>query len=451
MCYRPLKVRNQSRRFSEHYSPLYHHVPCGQCESCLKNISDEYFIRSYFEWLLVSVIGSTFFITLTYDDKHLPILQGVQYFDKTHVQSFIKKLRIYLKRAGYGDDFRYFVVSEYGGKYKRVHFHILLFFPYKIDSSLLIAYLPPHLSEKEKDKLKGFVQRAWIYGFSSYSKKGAEVQTAGALRYCCKYLCKFNDIRQQKNYSQVIDRKRKPFHLQSKGYGLNMLNYLTTKDKLKCRVRIVTDNKKESTFTLPVFIQRYLYYDYDKETNLYTINLLGIYVKTEHLQKKVDEISEQISNFFDVKKLRSFVGKEEDKILNALSVDSLDSLVHEFCKIPMYQRTRIAEYLSFPRYVVEHNRRRKVFPNIFNMYSEYMHVNYNGFLYEKSPLSDDNYFNKLKHYTYEFSHFYLPFSYLVECYEIIRYILDSGINHTRLVKRKRDEEIQSYFNNLDYE
>ena len=58
------------------------------------------------------------FITLTYDDEHLPPDGGIH---KAHWQRFAKRLR---KRVG---EFRYYHCGEYGEKTGRPHYHALLF------------------------------------------------------------------------------------------------------------------------------------------------------------------------------------------------------------------------------------------------------------------------------------------------------------------------------------
>lgn len=59
------------------------------------------------------------FLTLTYDDKHLPE-DGELHYD--HVQTFLKNLRrLCLSRL------RFFVCGEYGDLFDRCHWHMILF------------------------------------------------------------------------------------------------------------------------------------------------------------------------------------------------------------------------------------------------------------------------------------------------------------------------------------
>lgn len=59
------------------------------------------------------------FITLTYDDDHVPVDGSLRYRD---FQLFMKRLR---KRLGYR--FRFFVAGEYGAETLRPHYHAILF------------------------------------------------------------------------------------------------------------------------------------------------------------------------------------------------------------------------------------------------------------------------------------------------------------------------------------
>lgn len=63
------------------------------------------------------------FVTLTYDDAHIPQGGTLHYPD---VQRFFYRLRDFLKRNG-RPRFRYFVCGEYGEQTFRPHYHALLF------------------------------------------------------------------------------------------------------------------------------------------------------------------------------------------------------------------------------------------------------------------------------------------------------------------------------------
>ncbi len=98
-------------------------LPCGKCEGCLKKRLDEWALRCVHE---SQDHEQNCFITLTYDDEHVP-----NSLDHSHFQKFMKRLRKYFK----GVKIRYFMCGEYGTQTFRPHFHALLFgvdFPDKI-------------------------------------------------------------------------------------------------------------------------------------------------------------------------------------------------------------------------------------------------------------------------------------------------------------------------------
>lgn len=74
MCINPIKIRNNSRSFHAQTSALYSEVPCGHCEECRNKVQNDWFVRLYYEWLYTTDVlkGSVYFITLTYNDAHLP-------------------------------------------------------------------------------------------------------------------------------------------------------------------------------------------------------------------------------------------------------------------------------------------------------------------------------------------------------------------------------------------
>lgn len=90
-------------------------MPCGKCLNCRINHAKEWAVRCVLESLYHD---DNYFITLTYDDEHLPS-DGLLY--RRDVQLFLKRLR---KRIG---SFRYFGCGEYGGKTHRPHYHLILF------------------------------------------------------------------------------------------------------------------------------------------------------------------------------------------------------------------------------------------------------------------------------------------------------------------------------------
>lgn len=100
-------------------------VPCGKCFNCLENRKDDWKTRLKNE---VSSRGHAYFCTVTYDEDHLPYDDnGNPTFRYLDFQLFMKRLRKRISNIFIGFRISYFVVSEYGDKTGRPHYHFLLF------------------------------------------------------------------------------------------------------------------------------------------------------------------------------------------------------------------------------------------------------------------------------------------------------------------------------------
>lgn len=92
-------------------------VPCGKCGACLHTRRCDWSFRLAIEHRQ-SV--SSYFVTLTYDDLHLPWDEVS--VSKRDLQLFVKRLRKANSVA-----IRYYAVAEYGTLFQRPHYHLLLF------------------------------------------------------------------------------------------------------------------------------------------------------------------------------------------------------------------------------------------------------------------------------------------------------------------------------------
>lgn len=94
--------------------------PCGQCEPCLVNRKR---IWSHRIMLESFAHARNTFVTLTYDDKHLPMVDGIPTLDPTHTRDWLKRIR----KSYEPQRLRYFLVGEYGDEKERPHYHAVLF------------------------------------------------------------------------------------------------------------------------------------------------------------------------------------------------------------------------------------------------------------------------------------------------------------------------------------
>ena len=92
------------------------YLPCGQCMACRLNKSRDWATRCVLE---AKMHKDNCFVTLTYDDNHLPADYGLKKDDLT---KFFKRLRF-----NTGAKLRYYAAGEYGELYSRPHYHICIF------------------------------------------------------------------------------------------------------------------------------------------------------------------------------------------------------------------------------------------------------------------------------------------------------------------------------------
>jgi hypothetical protein len=90
---------------------------CKQCIGCRLAYSSEWAIRIIHE---AKLHEENEFITLTYNDEHLPKNHSL---NKKHFQDFMKRLR----KAAPGTTIRFYHAGEYGTKFQRPHYHACLF------------------------------------------------------------------------------------------------------------------------------------------------------------------------------------------------------------------------------------------------------------------------------------------------------------------------------------
>lgn len=89
--------------------------PCGKCLECRGAYVRQMTTRGLHE---LQTAGPSSFLTLTYDDEHLPLDMCVSVRE---MQLFLKRLR----RAGF--DVRYLLCGEYGETTHRPHYHAILY------------------------------------------------------------------------------------------------------------------------------------------------------------------------------------------------------------------------------------------------------------------------------------------------------------------------------------
>ena len=126
-------------------------LPCGQCIGCRLERSRQWAVRCVHESQLYDFNS---FVTLTYDDLHLPPNNSLVYRD---FQLFMKRLR-----KSTAQSIRFYMCGEYGDTFYRPHFHACLFNCFFHDRSFLKS-LPSGSNLYRSSQLESL----WPQGFSS--------------------------------------------------------------------------------------------------------------------------------------------------------------------------------------------------------------------------------------------------------------------------------------------
>lgn len=339
MCYSPRSIINPTRDFNPVFDRIRFKVPCGKCGECVKFAQRDWYTRMFAEFhRCKSIGGSVAMITLTYRSEDLPIHHGYDCFDKTHIQKFLKKLRGNFKRGvwlkyknadgsyqrnfdgtikrkrllgGYDvENLRYIICSEYASNpnhTQRPHYHGILYLPFKISAQ----------------SLKEYLNASWEFGFNSFSKKyGAFVQAASGTKYVAKYVTK--DMLFFKNESLknrlAIDpdfyadmKPFLPFHLQSKGFGETLVNYITPEERVNGRFHL--DSSEDIEYSIPQYISRKLFYNYNKLSKTWTLSDYGKSIFQQRLNNKIQKKSEDYAKYFDWYYLDSVLSEIQKKRL----------------------------------------------------------------------------------------------------------------------------------------
>jgi hypothetical protein len=167
-------------------------LPCGQCIGCRLERSRVWAVRIMHE---AQLHENNAFITLTYDDEHLPIDGAL---DVNEFQLFMKKLRkVFAVPKENGDsgqnDFshdekdelgrkgkvRYFHCGEYGDQFSRPHYHACLFGVSFPDQKLLKRVRENAYYTSE------ILERTWGNGYAVIGELTFE-SAAYVARYCVK-------------------------------------------------------------------------------------------------------------------------------------------------------------------------------------------------------------------------------------------------------------------------
>lgn len=225
-------------------------VPCGHCEICNthRRLEWQYRLRIH----LMSCDQMPMFITLTYDNYHLPLMmhdgdvvrasdipfpdEAVPTVYRPDMSAFIKE---YKRRYGLRqEEFQYFGCQEYGDLFDRPHGHLILFG----DKELYWLFMC------DTDNAQKRVRDVWKYG-------NVHVCVAGydGMAYVTKYCLKSNPD----DYDGI---KNRPFTIGSNGLGMNFLKSL--------KGRQIMSQLQQLKWNLPEIIENMPVVDFYSKTSI---------------------------------------------------------------------------------------------------------------------------------------------------------------------------------------
>lgn len=188
-CYRPIPARQDRDgaqvRLHPELGTANLHIPCGQCVGCKTDRANQWAHRCEHE---ASQWENNIFLTLTYDDEHLP---RWGYLDAAELTKFFKRTRKSVNRRDSSIQcskgiIRYFACGEYGTKNGRPHYHVLLF----------NCEFADRIKVAERDGLPVYqsaeLSRLWPFGRHEYG---------AALPRAANYIAQYSLKKQRSGYN----------------------------------------------------------------------------------------------------------------------------------------------------------------------------------------------------------------------------------------------------------
>jgi hypothetical protein len=160
-------------------------LPCGQCIGCRLERSRQWAMRCMHE---AQLHQHNCFITLTYDDTHLPSDQSLHYRD---FQLFIKRLR---KRYP-NTKISYYMAGEYGENFGRPHYHACIFGLDFHDKKLWKRTSSGSFIYRSSD-----LETLWPFGYSSIGDVNFE-----SAAYVARYIMKKQTGKDSEKHYQYSD------------------------------------------------------------------------------------------------------------------------------------------------------------------------------------------------------------------------------------------------------
>lgn len=168
-------------------------LPCAKCDACRMNQARDLATRCMMEFHSSNQTG--IFLTLTYDDEHLP---ADKKFCERHVVLFMKKLRKIANVRSMG-------VAEYGPQTHRPHYHILIFGWEPKIKELVRKSSSSHAGQNYDIFTSKTIAKIWQHGKHEFG-----TITEQSCSYVARYTKKKNAKEKDEFKSKSICRSRRP-------------------------------------------------------------------------------------------------------------------------------------------------------------------------------------------------------------------------------------------------
>lgn len=162
-------------------------ISCGKCFECLQKRRTSWQVRTEKETISNGVprYKHAYLLTLTYDNPHL------NFSSNGKMSLRIKDLQMFIDRLRKEYPFRYLCCGEYGGKYHRPHYHLLV------------------LSNNDKPLTRVQVVRKWHNGFVDFkviknNKTDFQKISCYIAKYISKGACDAPDVISFSKYRQTL-------------------------------------------------------------------------------------------------------------------------------------------------------------------------------------------------------------------------------------------------------
>ena len=340
--------------FKPGYYPV--EVPCNECPECIFARANDWATRAWCEY---QHWESGIFLTLTYNQKHLPINENnLATLRKKDVTLFIKRLRKKFKgikswenpKTGKIENpIRIIEAGEYGPKGGRPHYHICIFnwkpndakF-YKYSKSKngmeFPLYTSKTINELWTDKtIKGDFAAQWR-GFATFGEltyrtacytarytqkklKKNKKNTIYRKKDICiydkkqqKWIMKTKIIRKNKKQTEYINASRCP--------GIGYLYWLENKTKIKENSGIWINDGKAKLKPIPRYFKK-IWNDEDWE-NYEKWKYENKKLMETEIKKQLDEVIAELNDFDKLKLIRKRRERKYELIIQILNRNKIE-------------------------------------------------------------------------------------------------------------------------------